>query len=143
MNPEIASIEHLNRNRPRKNGRSGAILIAVLVVLGVVSAMLLAAVTASVKQRRQLRQELQLEQTRWVVDAGVRKAILDIQSGRKVDQVLELGDVFDNLDLAVLKIESNKAEDSDQPATITVSAELSAKKESAFKTKRSFKFNIE
>ena len=34
-------------------------------------------VQVSLKQRRHLRTELQLEQTRWVLDAAIRKAIAD------------------------------------------------------------------
>ena len=65
------------RNRTR---RRGAILIAVLVCLAIATTIVLGAVQSSIRQHRQVRQELQLEQTRWLLDAGVGRAMAGFQA---------------------------------------------------------------
>ena len=60
--------------------RRGAVLIAVLVCLAIVMMLMLGAVQISVRQQRQVRQHLQLEQTRWLLDAGISRAISQLQS---------------------------------------------------------------
>ena len=62
--------------------RSATVLVAVLVCLAVASLILFATVKVSSGHRRQIRQELQIEQTRWMVDAGVRKALAEIASDK-------------------------------------------------------------
>ncbi len=60
--------------------RRGAILVAVLVCLGIATTIVLGAVQSSIRQHRQVRQELQLEQTRWLLDAGIERAIAGFQA---------------------------------------------------------------
>jgi type II secretory pathway component PulK len=55
--------------------RRGIALIAVLACSAVAVSLVLLSVEVSLRQRRQLRNELQLEQTRWVLDAAIRKSI--------------------------------------------------------------------
>ncbi len=55
--------------------RVGTILIVVLVCLVVVTSILFGAITVSIRHRQQLRNELQLEQTYWLLDAGIGLAI--------------------------------------------------------------------
>lgn len=62
----------MNGNQPR---RGGAILICVLVCMGIVSTITLLAVRTSLQVRRQMRQEVQLEQTRWLLDAGLARGL--------------------------------------------------------------------
>ncbi|MFT7632431.1 MAG: type II secretory pathway pseudopilin PulG [Mariniblastus sp.] len=61
--------------RIRKSSqRSGAILIVMLVCLGVATTILFTVIQSSIRARRQLQSELQMEQTKWLVDAGIRRA---------------------------------------------------------------------
>lgn len=62
-------------NSKRIKRRRGTILVAVLVCLGAATTIVLSTVHVSIRQHRQVRQELQLEQTRWLLDAGVDKAV--------------------------------------------------------------------
>ncbi len=48
----------------------GSILVGVIVCLGVATSIMLTSVHWSLRARRQLARELQMEQTRWLVDAG-------------------------------------------------------------------------
>ncbi|MDB2685788.1 hypothetical protein N9Y42_01080 [Mariniblastus sp.] len=61
----------------RCNKRSGSVLILVLACCVVAVALVMLSVQASLQQRRHLRDEHQLEQTRWVLDAAIRKSIAD------------------------------------------------------------------
>lgn len=53
--------------------RAGAVLLAVLVCLGIASAITGLAVHRSLSVRRQLNHDWQLEQTRMLLDAGIRR----------------------------------------------------------------------
>ena len=57
-----------------RSTRSGAILLCVLACLGVATAIVMVSIQSSLRTRRQIRQELQLEQTRSLLDAGVAYA---------------------------------------------------------------------
>ena len=59
----------------RLKKRRGVILIAVLVCLGIATTIVLGAVQTSIRQHRQVRKELQVEQTKWLLDAGIDRAV--------------------------------------------------------------------
>lgn len=65
------------RRFSRPSQRRGTILIVVLACCAVAVALIMISLQVSLQQRRQLRTELQLEQTRWVLDAAIRKSIAD------------------------------------------------------------------
>ena len=51
--------------------RNGAVLVVVLVCLGVITALIFTALQTSLRHRRQLDRELQMEQTRLLAEAGL------------------------------------------------------------------------
>lgn len=59
--------------------RSAAILVCVLVCMGIVSTITLLAVRTSLQVRRQMRQEVQLEQARWLLDAGLARGLQQLR----------------------------------------------------------------
>lgn len=59
--------------------RRGSLVFAVLACLIVATVIVLGTVSVSSKFRRQMREELQLEQTSWLLDAGVRLAVEKIK----------------------------------------------------------------
>ena len=63
--------------------RDAAILIVVLVCLGIASSMTVTAMQSSLRARREMSRQWQLEQTRWLLDAGIRQAM---NSATKTDQ---------------------------------------------------------
>ncbi len=70
----------MRRNKKRfgrSSGRRGYAIVLVLACCSVAVALVMVSLQTSLKQRRQLRSEFQLEQTRWVLDAAVRKSIAD------------------------------------------------------------------
>jgi type II secretory pathway component PulK len=75
---EIDEMKQTRKQRQRIRSRRGTLLIAVLVCLVVVATILLGVVQSSLRQRYQLRNELQLEQTRWLLDAGMGQARMKI-----------------------------------------------------------------
>lgn len=63
------------RNRThRARDRQGTVLVAVIVCLGLIGVLIFSALQTSLKQRRQLNRELQMEQTRWLAEAGILHA---------------------------------------------------------------------
>ena len=63
---------------PRSYKRQGTVLILVLAVCAVAVSLVMISLQVSLQQRRTLRRDLQLEQTRWVLDAAIRKSIADL-----------------------------------------------------------------
>ena len=61
-------------DRPRQADRNGAVLLCVLACLGIATTIVMVSVRSTLRARRQMRQELQLEQTRWLLDAGISHA---------------------------------------------------------------------
>ena len=66
---------------PRHSSRQGFTLVAVLVTLGLISALLLGAFHSSLKQRRQLERELQMQQTRFLARAAIAHGEAIARSG--------------------------------------------------------------
>lgn len=65
--------------------RKGTVLVAVLVCMGLATSVLLGAVHTSLQMRRAMRQELQMEQTKWLMDMGIRKAIYSLSKKADYD----------------------------------------------------------
>jgi len=63
-----------------KSKKRGGVLIVVLVCLSVIGALIFASLQTSLRQRRQLDRELQMEQTRWLAEAGLGHAMELINS---------------------------------------------------------------
>ena len=62
------------------HSRSGAVLIMVLACLATASTILFGALALSLRYQRQFRNEVQLEQTHWLLDAGIDAAIAEYKS---------------------------------------------------------------
>ncbi len=60
--------------------RSGAVLIMVLACLTTASTILFGALALSLRYQRQFRNEVQMEQTHWLLDAGIDAAIAKFES---------------------------------------------------------------
>ncbi len=59
--------------------RLGSVLVCVIVCLGVATSIMLTSVVGSLRARRQIDRELQMEQTRWLADAGFMRAVQQIR----------------------------------------------------------------
>lgn len=66
--------------RKKRFGRRGSLLISVLVCLGIATSITLTGIHSSLRARRQVARELQMEQTRWLVDAGLNRGLIRIRS---------------------------------------------------------------
>jgi len=101
-------------NRTKFSKRSGTVAIMVLVCLVVTTTIVLGAVTSSLRQRRQLQREIQLEQTRLLLDAGIAKAIAEFENdpayaGETFDKIDEIGN-YKNAFLEIKKLESERVQ---------------------------------
>ena len=61
--------------QPNRRDRKGSLLVVVLVCLGLIGALIFAALQGMLEQRRQLGRELQMEQTRWLAEAALAQGL--------------------------------------------------------------------
>ena len=66
--------------RSLRSRRLGSLLVCVLVCLGIATSIMLTAIHSSLRARRQIVRELQMEQTRWLIDAGLQRAVKMVAS---------------------------------------------------------------
>ncbi len=81
----------------RSRRRNGTVLIAVLACAAVAVSLVMLSVQVSLRQRRILRTEHQLEQTRWVLDAAVRKSIANPADESSENEVRPKLEKFDKV----------------------------------------------
>ena len=85
----------------RTGQRRGYAAILVLACCSVAVALVMLSLRTSLKQRRQLRNEHQLEQTRWVLDAAIRKSIADPPSESSEEPLKPKLEKFDKVLVSV------------------------------------------
>ena len=107
--------------------RRGTVLIAVLVCMGFATTILLGAVQTSLRMRREVRQELQMEQTKWLMDLGVRNAIVKLQdqpeyAGESLSFAPPLGKFAD----ASIEISVDRNDQPDDRVRLRVTAQLNS-----------------
>ena len=98
------SINHFYRSRQRR----GTILILVIACCAVAVSVIMISLQIGLQQRRQLRSELQLEQTRWVLDAAIRKSIAE--SPDEAEEV-ELKPKLEKFDKVLIGVTPNQDEE--------------------------------
>lgn len=107
----LATLYRKAGRRGRTGGcrpRSGTILIVVLVCLVAATTILFGAIEVSFRHRRQLRAELQLEQTYWLLDAGIGTAIEKFKQAPDFDKYafetgVSLKDFTGSVDIKVVE----------------------------------------
>ena len=98
----------------QRTRKRGAVLVVVLVCLGVIGALIFASLQTSLRQRRQLDRELQMEQTRWLAEAGMNHAIELIKSSDSdfdTDKPVLIKPKLDGNLAAEVKIEFEQSDD--------------------------------
>ena len=117
--------------------RRGMLLICVLVCLGIASAITGLTIQSGLRARKQMRRHWQLEQTRSLLDAGVRRAITDYQAGEEAwNKTWDVRNAFDDFAVASVTIES-AADGSPNKSDFRVTAELQTNDLSPSVTRRS------
>lgn len=117
------------------NRRTGTVLIAVLVCLGIASVITLTSVRSSLRHRRELRRQWQLEQTRWLLEAAVIRT--REQSRSDEDYSGEAWDVSTTLpayDKAIVTIQP--ADSESQEASWSVTATIGSSSDDFMTTQR-------
>jgi len=111
--------------RHSSSKRRGAVLVAVLVCMGFATIVLLGAVQTSLHQRRQVRQELQMEQTRWLLDAGLSTAIARLQANPGYDgETLTVTPALNKYSQGTIEISLIRDDVPDQRVGLRVTARL-------------------
>ena len=133
------------RSRLKKNQRRGAILIAVLVCLGIATTIVLGAVQTGMRQHRQVRRELQVEQTRWLLDAGIERAVTTFlaQPESYQGETLTIMPALRKYPEATIEISRIQFDRQPDQAAFRVTARLVGAGSLAPTTKRSREFVIE
>jgi type II secretory pathway pseudopilin PulG len=125
----------------QRNPRSGSILVIVIVLMIVASTILFGMVQGGIRHRRQLRQELQMEQTRLMLDAGIRTAIKKVKSQPAYSgETISIDKFLGEHSKATIEIkvdESGTSEELNPRPEVLVLATLSGAGEWSFTTQRS------
>ena len=100
-------LRNLNRNQ---RARSGVVLVAVLVCLSVITVLVFSAMQTSLRQRKQLDRELQMEQTRLLAEAGIAFAsrLIESSNGETDIDPATLNPKLHQLKTSEVKIETTK-----------------------------------
>jgi hypothetical protein len=110
-----------------KTGRSrrGTVLIAVLVCMGFTLSILLGCVHMSLSMRRGLRQDKQMDQTHWLLEAGARKGLQSARFNENYQgESVTLDQPLANLDRAVIEIKILPAVDLEKDKRLKVTATI-------------------
>ena len=80
LQPPSDFAKHRSKCQHRCSGRRrGAIGIAVLACMVVVTTIAFSSMAISIRHRRHMRDDLRIEQTRWILDGSVRMAISKVR----------------------------------------------------------------
>ena len=111
--------------RPGRSGRQGSLLVCVLVCMGIALSIMLTSVHASLRERRQVARELQMEQTRWLADAGLTRGIMKLtQDAGYTGETWEVTPVIREDQLAVIEISVTKSDDDNGSVRLSASATI-------------------
>lgn len=132
----------------RKQARSGALLICVLVCLLVSSAMVTATTRSALQSRRNVRLQHQMRQTELLLDAGVLRAASQLQrSDRYQGETWRPDSEWIPFDDPLVEIRILRVEKTDDSTRVEVVATLGTqgdlKRSHASLTKRSHTFSIQ
>ena len=111
--------------RHSSSSRRGTVLVAVLVGMGFATIVLLGAVQTSLHQSRQVKRELQMEQTRWLLDAGLSTAIARLQAKPDYDgETVKITPALDKYSLGTIEMAVIRNDVPDQQIGLRVTATL-------------------
>ena len=114
----------------RGAARRGTVLIAVLVCMGIATTIVLGAVQTSLRQRRQVRQELQMVQTRWLMDAGIGRAIARLQAQATYDgETLLVSPALEKYSNATVRITVIRKDQPNDQVRLRITAQLGGSNE--------------
>lgn len=131
------------RRGPRGH-RGGIVLVCVLVCMGIASTIVLASVQSSLTARRQMRTEIQLEQTRWLLEAGVVRAVQNARADSDYQgETWQVDDAVDEFERARIEITVRRGEPSAETARVDVIAQVSQDTPNAKPTRRSRSLTID
>ncbi len=113
-------------NQPqRRVGRHGSLLVCVLVCMGIALSIMLTSVHASLRERRQVARELQMEQTRWLADAGLTRGIMKLtQDAGYTGETWEVTPVIREDQLATIEISVTTSDDDTGSVRLSASATI-------------------
>lgn len=120
----------MNRTQPdspRYPGtpRRGAALIYVLVCLGISISLVMTSLKSSLTHRRQTRQLLRVEQTDWLLEAGLVRAHRQLRNDDTyTGETWSVGDAIRGNEPAEIEIEVTRDESSNDSLTVRVIARL-------------------
>jgi len=131
---------NFNTNK-RHRDPTGFVLVAVLVCLSVIGALIFSAMQTSLRQRKQLDRELQMEQTRLLAEAGVVHATQLIETAKddwKQNPIL-IEPALHDLKHAELKIELTRNKNA---VDVVVTAWIGLKDRPETQTRQTLNTNV-
>ncbi|MDG2220023.1 MAG: hypothetical protein P8L85_01495 [Rubripirellula sp.] len=131
---------NLRRRRPRN--RAGVLTVCTLACLTVAAGMMAITVHATLRARRHARLEHQMIQTEWLLDAGVRRAMISMmnQSNYQGETWSPAG-ALDQFGTATVQV--TVSPETSNSATVKVTATLVEPSARARTTRRSHEFEFQ
>ncbi|MEM6473024.1 MAG: hypothetical protein AAF802_25915 [Planctomycetota bacterium] len=119
----ISSSKVIERRRSCRQ-RNAVVLVTVLVCVVVSSAVIAGIVTSALHERRQCRQELQMEQTRWCLEAGLVYAVEKCREDESyVGEVITLSPPLDDRKRTEIRVLVENTTDEEKLVTVLVMIE--------------------
>ncbi len=110
----------------RYNQRSGGILVIALVSLSVATVIMLSILNSSSRSRIQLRNELRIEQARWLLDGGVSHALASVEKQADyMGETIAVAPQLDGRSKATVEISVDRPEGS-KTISIRVTAKITS-----------------
>lgn len=131
-----------NRFSPsRLRQRHGVVLICSLVCLSVATALVVSMVQQSLIARRQGRMQWQMRQTEYLLDAGIRRAIVHLNAGGDyAGETWHPTAALPGFQSVVVEITATPRDGEPSQQEVTVLAKLDQSESLAFRTQRSHTF---
>ncbi len=134
--PSVVDQSPHNQQRYRNtSNRDGTVLVVVLVCLIVVATVLIGTVGVSIRYRQQIRTELQMEQTYWLLDAGIGTAIANFNQDPESENMdVVIDHVMEN---HIGSVSITQLKRTDQQLTLRVTAKIRGNHQLGKTTQRS------
>jgi hypothetical protein len=109
----------------RQHPRSGTLLVCVVVCMGIALSIMLTSIHGSLRERRQIARELQMEQTRWLVDAGLTRGMMKLSEDAGYSgETWDVTQALQSDHTSIIEISVQKTGDASESVRLSVSATI-------------------
>jgi len=111
--------QHIN-NRHLASKRTARAIVCIIVCMGIATTILMKSMQTALRMRRQIGHELQMEQTRWLLEATRIRAVRRLNEDPEYEgETWNVSNAFDSYDNATIDIEITSSESGSRVVTAT------------------------